>query len=249
MSEHSDASGDRPVARQSGVGISLLTSLLAVALLVGGLIFLVGEFEGVRADRARMGVRLENLALPSENLAALPPALARRESIIEFSVPCLRSHEFALQRGDRDGALDTLYICIAILEEGLRRAPQSGDDWITLALALHRANGPQDRVVHAYRMAAEYSPRRQNVALSRIILALRLGDDAPQDVRDKLLDDLRLLTDMRFVSELLAETYERHPEIRERMVAEIEKLEPDLQENFVRTLRRVREGDRVNVPD
>jgi hypothetical protein len=134
---------------------------------------------------------------------------------------------------DSAGAPD----CLALIEDGLRTAPYSGELWLAKAAALLKARRVDNSLFEALRMSYRTSRKEGWVASGRVLLGLRLYPVLPPDLAKDVDGDLALVIQYDQFSGVLTTAYTAENSLRKAAQPALDRLSPAQLGKFVELVR------------
>ncbi|MEO8667394.1 MAG: hypothetical protein ABI399_02695 [Bauldia sp.] len=127
--------------------------------------------------------------------------------------------------------------CLAIIEETLSRAPYSGELWYAKALWLVKAGQTDSRLFEALRMSWRTAHKEGWIARGRVVLGFRLYPQLPEDLKQRVGDDLALVLQYDQFSDALSGSYSADETLRKAAQPALEKLTPQQLRKFIDLVR------------
>jgi hypothetical protein len=135
------------------------------------------------------------------------------------------------------GVAATESACLAIIEETLGQAPYSGELWYAKGLWLARAGQVDETLFESLRMSYRTAPLEGWIASGRVLLGLRLYAELPDDLKQRVGDDLVLVLQYDQFSDALTSSYAADEAFRKLAQPALEKLTPQQLRAFIDLVR------------
>jgi hypothetical protein len=123
--------------------------------------------------------------------------------------------------------------CLSLIDAALRRAPASGELWLFKGLLLAGDGDFGSEMMDALRNSYKTSPSEGWLASGRVATAIRLYAVLPDDLKDRVVGDLRLVLTSPALASPLIRTYLTDARFRAAARPVLEALPPPLLERFV----------------